>query len=233
MAWNQERELSTKGIPEIGLCIPHTQDVNMYWVEKAFCPLRGQPLSWCNKTLFLSSGPPIDVAREDLVDRAMDRGMDYIFFLDSDVVPRTPSDINMALYMLWSLQTPVVSGLYRAKKKYGYYWACWMKVHKKGKGYQPLVDFTRNLFKADIAGLGCTLVHREVFETMKKPWFKWDKAGSYSEDFFFFRKCKRYGYDLWIRGDVRFDHIGEFMISGDLEPKVILATDYWKDEENE
>lgn len=227
MAWNLERELVAKGVPDIGICMPHTGNVHMHFVERCYGPLRFQPVSWCNKTPFLSMGPPIDVARNTLVETALDAGMDYIFFIDSDMIPYQPPEPNLALYYLYSLEAPLASGIYRAKKRYGYFWAVWKKVVEKGKGYQPLVDFSRNIFKADIAGLGCTLIHREVFETVPKPWFKWNSMRSYSEDFYFFRKCKKYGYDLLVRGDVRFHHMGTFMISGGDDAEVILPSDSW------
>lgn len=224
MAWNLERKIEVKGVPNIGICIPHTGKVDMHFVEKCYGPLRFQPLSWCNKVPFLSMGPPVDTARNALVEQALDAGMDYIFFIDSDMIPYQPPDANLALYALYALQAPIVTGLYRAKKRYGFYWAVWKKVIEKGKGYQPLINFDRNIFKADIAGLGCTLIHRDVFDNIKKPWFKWDSMRTFSEDFYFFRKAQKAGYDLLVRGDVRFHHLGTFMISGGDEPEVILPS---------
>jgi hypothetical protein len=238
MAWNID-ELDNRvvnKIPEIGICIPHTGSVSMFWIERAYGPIRYETLTWCNKTPFLSSGPPIHLSREALVDLCLERGMDYIFFLDSDVSPRTPDNINLALYLLYNLQLPIVSGLYYAKKKGTPTWAAWVKgtpepdprSKKKiwRKGYLPVYDITANrLFKADVAGLGFCLIHRRVFETIPKPWFSWSTRTGYSEDFYFFRKAKKYGFDLVMRSDVRCDHLAQYVIAGDVEPRFILPAE--------
>ncbi len=232
MAWNVDEEIVQRAKPRIAICVPHTHNVTMYWTERAYGPLRFRPLSWCDKKPYLSFGPPIDIARNELCQQALNDNMDYVFFLDSDVVPREPEDINLALYKLWSLQAPLVTGLYRAKKRYGWHWAAWTDVNKDLEGLQPLVNFDNPIFPIDVAGLGCTLIHTDVLRNVPQPWFKWEGMDTYSEDFYFFLKCKEHGYNLIAHGGVRFDHIGTFMVTGDRnEGEVTLLGDYFKDKD--
>jgi hypothetical protein len=52
-------------------------------------------------------------------------------------------------------------------------------------------------FRVDCAGLGCILIKRNVFETMKEPWFD-VKANSYGSDIYFTKHSKDAGFDIWV-----------------------------------
>lgn len=84
-------------------------------------------------------------------------------------------------------------------------------------------------FEIDVAGLGCVLIKREVFEAMKKPWFD-VKAGSgealtgYGSDMFFYAHAREKGFKLWCDPTV---------ICGQIDYYVTDMEDYrWQLENN-
>ena len=68
-------------------------------------------------------------------------------------------------------------------------------------------------FKADTAGFGCSLIHREVFETMDYPYFLF-LPQQCSEDFYFFVNARKKGYQLWADPKLEIKHIGENKLIG-------------------
>lgn len=219
MAWQiNTMKNSPNKTPLIGIVIPHTDSFYALFVEKTYGPLRWIQTSWCDKLTMLQYGAPISNSREALVDKALEKDIDYLFFIDTDIIPYDPVDIHQSLYMLYQADAPIVTGLYKAKKEYGWWWALWNK-RDDSDAYKPIPKINIPFDKADAAGMGCTLVKREVFENMEKPWFSWE---TYSEDITFFRKAQESGYDLTVRSDVRFSHIGTFVLTGKQETEFTL-----------
>lgn len=137
---------------------------------------------------------------------------EYFFFLDDDLVGPDNTLITMLGY-----KVPIVSGLYWAKKrKQERGLAAWMKVKDNPLGYLA-IDFKQNgrLAQVDVCGLGCTLLHRSVFERASQPWFVWEADGP-SEDFYFLEKVAReLGIKPVVDMELGFKHIGTFMIEPD------------------
>ena len=209
MAWNIVK--SEGGVPRIAVCIPHTGEVNMEWVHTAYGPLIFKESTWCVKHSFLCRGPPIDLAREDVVNQALEWKADYIFFLDSDVIPEIPSDINSMLYKLYKRDLPIVSGMYRTKKV-GNPWAMWTFVDKD-TGFKNINEWNSDLLEVDVTGLGCCLIKTEVFDKIEKPWFRWDLKYAPSEDFYFLLKAKAEGkYKVIVDTTIKCSHIGTVKI---------------------
>ena len=218
MAWNTVK--SEDGIPKIGVCVPHTGNVNMEWVMKSWGPLIFRKSSWCIVHPFLCRGPPIDIAREDVTAQALEWGADYVFYLDSDVLPELPEDINNVLYQLYKRNLPIVSGMYRTKKV-GNPWAMW-KFIDKDRGFQPVEEFTSELVEVDVVGLGCCLVKSEVFEKIERPWFRWDLKYAPSEDFYFCLKATaEAGYRTVVDTKIRCSHLATVKILPGVIPAYI------------
>lgn len=162
----------------------------------------------------LYTGLPFDHARNRAVqDMLSNPDFDYLFFLDSDVVP--PHD---AIPRLLKHRLPIVSGVY-CRRSYPHGLVVAQKngdwVRKlPGKGKDPLVE-------VDVVGAGCLLVHRSVFETVPpqrpaKPWFDWraDMVGMegvpppLSEDFTWCVHVRQHGHHIMLDTSVRCLHIG-------------------------
>ena len=71
------------------------------------------------------------------------------------------------------------------------------------------------LFEVLAIGTGVALIKMEVFEKLKKPWFKfemhpdgWMKQG---EDAWFCSQARKAGYKIWADGSLKIGHIGSYI----------------------
>lgn len=206
MAWDFE---APSGKPKVCVAIPHTGLFPAEWVEKMYVPLKLADPS-IDKIFRLSRGSPLPAARTLMVREALKENCTHVFFVDSDVI--TEENPNVVLRALLECDVPIVSGLYRVKKKEGYTWGMWKKV--KG-GYVPVAQWTGNWIKVDAIPLGLCLIKTEVFRRIPEPWFYWEDPEGLSEDFYFSELAKKYGYELYVFTDIRAHHIGMFKVKAD------------------
>jgi len=204
-----------KQIGKLGICIPHVGVTSMYWAI-GFKTLQ-IPLPY---SIFANQGLPIDRSRESLVEQALREGCEWVFFLDSDVV--LPPN---GLQILFGCAYPFISALYGSKHGTT---AVWRKVREHGNERYvaiPLHELTsRPVFTEPniVIGLGASLIHRSVFDRLKRPWFKWTQGledGGVSEDFYFCEKCSAAGISIYIRTDIKCRHLGlvNYNVEGQLE----------------
>jgi hypothetical protein len=198
------------------------ENVTMLWSLNMMVPLFFGATNWCEKIYKLTRGIPQNLARDQLVELALqDKKVTHILFVDSDNVCNLPKDPNAALKALYDINQPIVSGLYRAKQAEGFHYAAWVDMHKLDpkmpadkNGFTPIQAHTGSFFTVDVIGMGFCLVKREVYETMKKPWHRWDTP-SPSEDFNFCLDAKKQGFLTWINSAVTLDHIGQLNVHPD------------------
>jgi hypothetical protein len=227
MAWNEANPQGKK--PVIGMLLPYQTIFTSEFVMKTFIPLH-TPLPWCDKKLFMSKAPSLPLVRNTLAQQALENGCDYLLWIDSDVIPESPTDVNEALRMLYSCNAPIAACLYRAKQITGFHYAAWIKRDKVAPlpqdanpqmkiGYVPMQSWTGNWVTVDVTGMSFTLIKREVFEKTPKPWFHWDLPDERSEDFYFFDKAAQSGFPIGILTDVKFSHIGTLKVltSGEIK----------------
>jgi len=205
MVWERAKR------PSIAVCIPHTGMFYAEFCDRTYVPLKAFVHRLFNKSFFMSSGLPVNIAREGMVENALRiPEITHIYFQDTDLVPETPPDINEAIASLLSCNIPIACGLYRAKQKEGFNYAIWT-ASSDGKKFTPVQGWKGDRFKADVTGLGSALIQRQVFEKTPRPWFPWD-LGTPSEDFSFYLKAKKAGFDCWIIPSVRFSHLGNLKV---------------------
>lgn len=159
------------------------------------------------------TGMPFDMARNEGVKACLAHGFQYLFFLDSDVIP--PRD---AVLRLLAHKLPIVSGLYfRRSPPVG------IPVMQKPPGHW-VTQFPENaLLDVDTVGSGCLLIHRSVLEKMQQqplkpyhPWFHWgvDRRGldpddqCMSEDFNWCLHAKKLGYRVLVDTSIQCKHVG-------------------------
>lgn len=137
----------------------------------------------------------------------------YLLFIDSDIIFQ-PGDI----VTLRNNNKKVCGGIY-FKKKLPYAPVCNSSISQHGK-----------LHKMKEIGTGFQLIHREVFETIKKaePEFHYknegdEEAGQYydffrvgivdgrylSEDYYFCHLARKHGYDIWLDTSIYVKHVGK------------------------
>lgn len=162
-------------------------------------------------------GMPFDMARNQACVTCLQNGFDYLFFLDSDVVP--PSD---AVPRLLRHNLPIVSGVYyRRSPPLGL--PVMMKKDSNGNFGWVTGFKVPDLLEVDVVGAGCLLIHRSVLERLppQRPgyhWFDWrvnlkglgifPDTACLSEDYCFNLHCAQYGIKTYVDTSVLCRHIG-------------------------
>lgn len=180
------------------------------------------PMPWY---IAIMKGLPIHVARQELVEEALSMGVDYILFLDSDIVIYD----KFLIHKMLKWRYPIVSALYTSKQQ------TWCAYVKKGDKYLPIKKFPEVDFViVDATGLGCCLIEARVFEKIKERcktdiFFKWDTKWKYSEDLYFFDLANKAGFKVLIPLDCKVTHVA----TGELIQPWKLAFEAPKTEEKE
>jgi len=174
-----------------------------------------------------TTGQPFDMARNTCCMRALESGAEWLFFLDSDVIP--PPD---AVQKLLARRVPLISGVYcRRSPPHG--------VPVAIKNGQWVTKFTvGELMEVDVVGAGCLLIHRSILEKLppQRPghhWFDWcvdlpkelAPYGTMSEDFTFVRHVKHVlGIPTLLDTSVLCKHVGMAQATlGQLSPLELAA----------
>lgn len=164
------------------------------------------------------SGEPFDVARNAACQLALERGFQYLMFLDDDVIP--PPD---TFQRLAAPGADIISGLYYRRKEP----ICPVAMTVPPGGGPPIWVTTWNppnsTVEVDLVGAGCLLLHRRVLERIPAPWFVWEIGkepavegrNAMSEDFAFCMKAKAAGFRVYLDTSIQCDHVGLGQSSGD------------------
>ena len=146
------------------------------------------------KDIKIDTTTPLDVARCNLVDYAMQGGYSHIWFIDVDTVPQVD-----AFEKLLHRNKEIVGGLYVQSCE---------PYNVVGKKDGKLIDPQPNqLIEVDFMGLGCCLLRTEVFKNITTPYFKFEEG--MGEDAYFFSKCRILGnYKVYLDTSVLARHFG-------------------------
>lgn len=145
------------------------------------------------------------MARNEIVKSAQASGVEWLFFLDTDVV--APPD---TIIRLMNHNLPIVSGVYftRAPPLEP---AVWREVLG---GKQAIQFQLGQMIEADFIGAGCLLIHMSVFDHIEKPYFDWtlsfkdfnDFTKGTSEDFDWCKKVRTRGYHVMVDTSIQCRH---------------------------
>lgn len=159
----------------------------------------------------------IHTARNVLAEGFLQTDCEWAFWLDSDMF-LPPNTIKVMMDWAKKLDAKFLTGIYYQR----------MGEHRPVIGIRAddKIDFKdeystvpatpsenfKTPFKIDACGFGCVLLHREVLEKMKMPYFMNGLTTSgieYSEDYYFCREARKRDIDIWAIPELQCGHIGQ------------------------
>jgi len=160
--------------------------------------------------LLISRYPYIDTARDQLVEAALKRSPDYIFWLDVDHTFQR--DLPEKLIHHVDSGKLIISGVTAVRRTeqpliYDF-------DEKKRNSFHYRQNVPKNsLIRVDGVGMGCgVMCHPKVFsELLKPPYFQTEWNEQYhkksGEDIVFFQKCKDAKIDVWCDTSLILGHL--------------------------
>ncbi len=196
-----------KAANQVLVCVLHVDTVTFNWalgVRRLIIP-GPDPIG--------IAGMPFDHARNVACQHLLQSSLQWLFFLDSDVIP--PRD---AILRLMSHNKPIVSGVYCRRSPPEA-----IPVMMKPVGNWITQIPSSGLMEVDCVGAGCLLIHRHVLEKIPpqrpqegKSYFDWrvdcmsvkPREECLSEDFTFIQHCKKHGIPTYVDCSIRCKHVG-------------------------
>jgi len=151
-------------------------------------------------------GYQIDRARNFMAQWALEKEVDYLWMVDSDII--VP---EKGLASLLSRDTEICLGWYIRGNSDCYQ----TNMVKPGTDNSDCYNGKAiaggdGLLPVKYGGMGCSLISTEVFRRFPRPWFEYhdhaDGSG-FSEDYDFCRKCAQRGMRVWLDARVACGHI--------------------------
>ena len=154
----------------------------------------------------------IYLAREELANKAINDGYEYMLWLDSDMV-FTPDHFDL----LRSLKTDFATGIYRSRRDRYLY------VIKQIEDKDRRVDKLPNEpFKVAACGFGFVLIKTEVLYKVRANFMTcFTPTPSSGEDYAFCERVLKLGIDIIAHPDVLPDHIAYIRLRGD-DPTLLV-----------
>lgn len=161
----------------------------------------------------------IDNARNSCVRAFLKSGMEYMLFVDSDMLP--PKD---SLERLLKHNRAIISGIHHAVYKYDdrqnpiIGTSSFTKMEKKENGQteRTLVQLNTGLHKVIGASTAFLLIHKSIFKDWKAPWFRFEWNADYTdyigEDYWFCMEAARRGFEIYTDSDVFIKHAKQVII---------------------
>lgn len=198
-----------KAANQMLLGILHTEGTSIHWsfsFRQLIVPGSIYPIA----------GAPFDHARNLCCQKALEMGVEWCCFLDSDIALPPDSFLRLIAH-----RRPVMSGVYfRRSPPHGF-----PVAQKSYNGHRTWLQEVpkAGLIEVEVVGAGMLAIHRSVLETMvknpihpAKKWFFWgvDQQGyvppeyGQSEDFSFCSHVRKLGIPVLVDCGVRGRHLG-------------------------
>ena len=151
------------------------------------------------------SGALISRARNDAVRAFLKTESDLLLFVDTDMV--FPPHF---LEVLAQADRPIISALYYGQEPTGVRFPVAHNIHE-GKVVRARPK--GKIAKVDAVGMGCTLIRREVFESLESgdafPWFQETVLNDQpiGEDVTFCLRAEAKGFDSYVHTGLHAGHI--------------------------
>lgn len=156
-------------------------------------------------------GYRIDQVRNLICHYTLENKYDYVYFVDADMV--LPSD---TLIKLLNEDKDIIGGVYRQRNLDNVIPEVYFSLPNGGSRNATVEELKMapDLFPVDSIGFGSVLVKRTVLETMEYPHFFYqhsiDFKDTVSEDTYFCRKARAYGFETYCLKTFTLEHIGSF-----------------------
>jgi len=197
---------------KIAICVPVKEKVPTEFLG-SFFNLIFTNMKKYELIVSFSELSPIQLARNDLVERALKHNPDYIFFIDSDMI--LPENI---LDDLINMDKDIASALYFMRSPP---YKPIAKIMKDDLFYIINTIPLNQIIEVDAVGFGCCLIKKEVFEKIKQKEKKIfdvkeqtvnNKTQLLGEDTFFCLKAKESGFKIFLNTGLICKHIGKSLV---------------------
>jgi glycosyltransferase involved in cell wall biosynthesis len=162
----------------------------------------------CEVDFNVIEGYQLPFARNRIVQNALGKDADYLFFVDADMI--FPPD---TLLRLLSHDLDIVNSL--AFRRIKPHYPCIFKWNEKEGSYET-VQYAGGLVEVDATGMPAILIKTEVFKKMKdtwpgRPWYYY-RDNLFSSDITFCENARKLGYKIMIDTDLKIGHLGEEIV---------------------
>lgn len=164
----------------------------------------------------ISSGPRVDMARNDVVRGFLDLDAEWLWMLDTDMMWK-PDAFDLLCRVAHEKERQVVGGLCFAGGMGKDIWPTMLLFENKpdgGIGIRRIVSYPKNtLCQVAATGGAFLMVHRSVFERMDDgspcPWFRYAWLGDepIGEDVTFCMRLQKFEVPVWVHTGVRVKHM--------------------------
>lgn len=147
---------------------------------------------------------PIAHNRNQIAKNFLETDSTHLIMIDSDVVP----PVN--IFDLVGLNKDIIAAPCPQWHENDIYWVVMDEVEGGFKAIPP--ERRNGLQKVDAVGTGCIVIKREVLEQVKAPFMRyWNEDGlaEIGLDFYFCKKARELGFDVWAHFDFPCRHYTE------------------------
>jgi len=189
----------------IQVAIPTNRNVVDFRLAGWLYGLKAEDFGGKKPELIFNHQQPVDANRNKIVYNFLNNTEhDWLLFLDDDMIPHKGFDVKKLI----NSGKKVVSGLTVVMAK-GVPSPLIMKklegndeVRYRTFNVSDLEEDGTSLVEVDGVGTGCLLIHRDVLEAIKPPWFRFQFTENgelkLSEDYTFSNKVREAGFKMFI-----------------------------------
>lgn len=199
--------MSVPQTAKIAVGLPRGSDT-MYHYEWILSMFKMFGKSPCNYKL-ISVSKVHHIARNEIMDKFLKTDMDYLLFIDSDMIWE-PDSLELAYELIQNSHVDIVTGIYYTKNEP--HLPVIKKLDLKAGCYDNYESWGNRPFEVDGAGMGFMLISRQVIESMKQPLCEW--KGGFAEDLNFCLKAKKdFGFKIWAHPGIKLGHVSKTTIT--------------------
>ena len=184
-------------------------------VPVLFCYSLAQLQKTGDCALMMKSGSLIYTSRNAIATEAIKADVDYVFWLDSDMVFKPDTLVRM-LETLKANDLDILSGLY-FRRVPPYSPVLFDKIEMDGEvcDFSEFQSIPDGLFEVGACGFGCVLMKTDVFfDVQSKFGNMFAPIGNTGEDVAFCWRARQCGYKVFCDPSVLCGHVGYSVVDG-------------------